>query len=151
MRVKTYCLKKPIFYYTHLETDFMSRVISILSDDAQRLLQIAFLRLLRPPVHQVTLFVELSALVIKTMGDLVTDYEPNGAVVHVPRTIAGEERALQDTSGELWKMYNRVYCSNYMVLMIPIYFMCAIILCIGIVIQINVIVFFKKNITFNII
>jgi len=77
----------------------MSRVISILSDDAQRLLQVAFFRLLRPPVHQVTLFVELSALVIKTMGDLVTDYEPNGAVVHVPRTIAGEEHALQDTGG----------------------------------------------------
>jgi len=82
----------------------VSRVISILSDDARRLLQVAFLRLLRPPVHQVALLVELSALVIESMGDLVTDYEPDGAVVHVPRTIAGEERALQDTSGKLWKM-----------------------------------------------
>jgi len=82
----------------------MSRVISILFDDAQRLIQVAFLRFLRPPVHQVTLLIELSALVIKTMGDLVTDYEPNGTVIHVPRTIAGEERALQDTSGKLWKI-----------------------------------------------
>lgn len=93
-----------LFYCTHLETDFVSRVISILSDDARRLFQVAFLRFLCPPVHQVTLFIELSALVIKTMGDLVTDYEPNGAVIHVPRTIAGEERALQDTGGKLWKI-----------------------------------------------
>jgi len=82
----------------------MSRVISILFDDAQRLLQVAFLRLLRPPVHQITLLIELSTLVIKTMGDLVTDDEPNGAVIHVPRTIAGEERTLQDTGGKLWKI-----------------------------------------------
>jgi len=89
-----------LFYYTHLETDFVSRVISILSDDAHRFFQVSFLRLLRPPVHKITLFIELSALIIKTVGDLVTNYKSNGAVIHVPRTIAGEERALQDTSGK---------------------------------------------------
>lgn len=94
-------LKKLILLYTHLETDFMSRVISILSDDARRLFQVAFLRLLRPPVHQITLLIELSALIIKTVGDLVTNYKSNGAVIHVSRTIAGEERTLQDTSGKL--------------------------------------------------
>lgn len=79
---------------THLETDFLGRVIAVLFDDARRLLQVSFFRLLRPPVDQVAGLVELPALVVEPVRDLVPDDEPDGAVVHVPGTVAREERTL---------------------------------------------------------
>lgn len=88
---------------THLEIDLLGRVTPVLFDDARRLLQVPFLRLLRPPVHQVAGLVELPALVVEPVRDLVADHEPDGAVVHVPRTVAGEERALQDAGRKFCK------------------------------------------------
>ena len=51
-----------------------------------------------PPVHKISLLVKLSSLVVEAVRDLVADDPPDGAVVHVLRTVVGEEYALIPTN-----------------------------------------------------
>ena len=80
----------------------LDRVVAVLVNDALSPLQVFLLGLLLPPVHQVTLAVHLTALVlvsfilvqseererthIKPVGQLVANYPPKGSIVHVLRS-----------------------------------------------------------------
>ena len=52
-------------------------------------------------ISSLTVQVELSALVVEAVCDLVADDPADGAVVHVTRSIAGEENALENSSRKL--------------------------------------------------
>ena len=53
-----------------------------------------------PPLAQAALGVELAALVVEAVRDLVPDHRSDGAVVHGVVGIGVEERWLQDARGE---------------------------------------------------
>jgi hypothetical protein len=88
---------------TYIESNFRHREISVLVNDALRALQVLVLGGLLPPINKVTLLVELPALVVEAVSDLVSNYEANGAVVHVPGAVVGEEDTLQNAGWELCK------------------------------------------------
>jgi hypothetical protein len=54
-----------------------------------------------------TVQIELPALIVEAVRDLVPDDPPDGAVVHVPRPIAGEENALKYSRGKLNRVLQR--------------------------------------------
>ena len=54
----------------------------------------------RPPVAQVAVAVELAALVVEAVADLVADHGADRAVVHRVVGVGVEERRLEDRGGE---------------------------------------------------
>ena len=64
-----------------------------------------------PPVDQVTLLVKLSALVIKPMGDLMTNHPADGSIVEVLGSVTAKEDSLKDASRKLdGVLQGRVEC-----------------------------------------
>ena len=57
-----------------------------------------------PPVHKVALLIELPALVVEAVGDLVADHPADRSLV---QTIAREEDSLQDSRRELDRVLKR--------------------------------------------
>lgn len=78
-------------------------VVAILFNDASGLLQIGSFRVRLPPVYQVSGLIELTSLVIESVGNLVSNHKTNSSIVHVPGSVSAEELALQDASRELCK------------------------------------------------
>ena len=86
-----------------LHADLRGGVVSILPDDARRLVQKLLEGLRLPPVPEVAVGVVLPALVVEAVRDLVADDPADAAVVQVRGPILVEEDAL----GEEWgKMAN---------------------------------------------
>src|SRR5208282_521272 len=54
----------------------------------------------RPPVVQVALRIVLASLVVKTVGQLVSDHQPNAAEVHGIVHVLFKERRLQNAGGK---------------------------------------------------
>ena len=54
-----------------------------------------------------TVQIELPALIVKAVGDLVADDPADGAVVHVPRPVAREENALKNSGRKLDRVLER--------------------------------------------
>src|SRR5208282_615346 len=54
----------------------------------------------RPPVVQVALRIVLASLVVKTVGQLVSDHQPNSAEVHGIVHVLVKERRLQNAGGK---------------------------------------------------
>lgn len=88
---------------SYLQANFRHCVITVLIDDALGFLYKSLLGLRLPPVDQISFFVELSALVVKTVSDFVSDDEADSAVVHVFRTVVVEEYSLKNTGREFCK------------------------------------------------
>jgi hypothetical protein len=85
----------------YLKSNFGDGEVAVLINDALRALQVLVLGGCLPPVNEVALLVELPALVVKSMGDLVSNHKADGTIVHVPGAVVGEEDALENASGEL--------------------------------------------------
>lgn len=56
-----------------------------------------------PPVHEITVLIELSALIVEAMRNLMANDKADSTIVHVTWSIIAEERALQDTRREFYK------------------------------------------------
>ena len=84
-----------------LHADLRGGVVSILPDDARRLVQKLLEGLRLPPVPEVAVGVVLPALVVEAVRDLVADDPPDAAVVEVGRPVLVEEDPLEDPGREL--------------------------------------------------
>lgn len=80
---------------------FRDDKVVVLVDDAVGSLLELFIGLMFPPVPVVAIAVELTAAVVETVCDLVTDDVADGTVVQVIWTVLVEEDALQNASREL--------------------------------------------------
>jgi len=78
-------------------------VIPILVDYALGPFQIMLLCLRFPPVHEVAVLIELPALIVEAVSNLMANDKADSTVVHVTRPIVAEECALQYTRGEFYE------------------------------------------------
>lgn len=85
-------------------------VVAILIDDALRLLQIRLLCVRLPPVAQVTLYIELAALVVESVCDFVSNDITDGTEVHVLGSLSIEKVTLENASRELCVNKEMVTC-----------------------------------------
>lgn len=84
----------------YVQADIFHGVVSILMNDTLSSLDIFLLGLGRPPIDEVSMLIELPALVVKAVRYFVANDEADGAVIHVPRSIVAEESALENARGE---------------------------------------------------
>lgn len=88
---------------SYVQTDVFNSIIPVLMNNTLRFLKIFSFRLRRPPVDEISRFIELSALIVKPMRYFMANHETNSAVIHIPGPIIVEESTLQDTSGKFYE------------------------------------------------
>ncbi len=82
------------------QVDLLQLVLRVLVHDAGGGLAKVPDRLVVPPLLEVALLVELAALVVKAVGDLVADYHADAAVVQRLGEVLAVEQRLEDPRGK---------------------------------------------------
>lgn len=85
---------------SYLESSGWFGVVAILMNDTFCLLQIAGFRFGFPPIDKITVEIELTSLIVKTVRNFVADDEADCTIIHVTWSISREELTLQYASGE---------------------------------------------------
>lgn len=92
---------------THRHIQHRIREIAVLVDDAFGAIEKTLLRLGFPPIHEVSMLIKLSPLIVESMRDLVANDLSDCAIVQVLGTQGGQELTLQNASGELYANQRR--------------------------------------------
>lgn len=97
----------------YLKTDFFCCVIAVLIDNTLSFFDEFDFCFLRPPIYEISVFVELSSLIVETVSYFVSDNETDGSVIHILGAIVGEENTLKDSRGKFcWKFKNTLILSK---------------------------------------